>query len=102
MKSLRVLMVEDGALVAMLVEDMLIDIGHQVVAVAHHLEAGMSAVERDGFDIAVLGVNLNEVKSFPTADALAPKEIPFIFATEYGLAGTDARFRRHANHLEAL
>lgn len=92
MKSLRVLVVEDEALVAMLVEDMLIDMGHQVVAVAHRLEAGMSAVERDGFDVAVLDVNLNDVKSFPIADALASRGVPFVFATGYGLAGIDARF----------
>lgn len=37
MTPLRVLVVEDEVVVAMLVEDMLADMGHQVVATAHRL-----------------------------------------------------------------
>jgi CheY-like chemotaxis protein len=92
MKALRILVVEDEALVAMLVEDMLTDMGHEVVRVAHRLETGLVAVERDGFDVAVLDVNLNDVKSFPIADALSSRGIPFVFATGYGMAGLDERF----------
>lgn len=96
--SFKVLIVEDEALVAMLVEDMLTDAGHAVVAIAHRLDTGLAAVEKGGIDMAVLDVNLNGEKSFPIAAVLASKGIPFVFATGYGVAGIDQDFA----HVPAL
>jgi CheY-like chemotaxis protein len=83
----RVLIVEDELMVAMLVEDMLEDLGCAVAAVAANLKSGMEAAAEETFDLAVLDVNLNGEKSFPIADALLGRGIPFVFGSGYGLSG---------------
>ncbi len=83
-KRLRVLVVEDEALIAMMIEDYLLDMGHEVVGPVSRLEpaVGMAATER--FDCALLDVNLSGRRSFPVAEALEARRIPFLFATAYG------------------
>ena len=85
----RVLLVEDEALVAMLVEDMLADEGCVVVATATRVG---EAVEKASdlsveFDIAILDVNLAGEPVFAVAEALAKRGVPFAFATGYGAGG---------------
>ena len=96
----RVLVVEDEALVALMVEDMLSDLGCVVVDVAGTLERGLSIVSDPdvALDAAVLDVNLGGEKVYPVADALAAKGVPFVFATGYGVAGISPRF----SHVPAL
>ena len=85
----RVFLVEDEALVAMLVEDMLADEGCTLVASANRLaEALAKATDRSvEFDLAILDVNLAGEPVFPVAEALAARGIPFAFATGYGAGG---------------
>lgn len=85
--QLQVLIVEDEQLVAMLVEDMLEDLGYKVSAVAANLRAGLQAAEQVQPDLAVLDVNLAGEKSFPIAEALLKKGVPFVFASGYGVSG---------------
>jgi CheY-like chemotaxis protein len=80
----RVLVVEDEMMVAMLVEDMLTDLGYTVVALASNMESAIDQAERGGFDFAILDLNLNGVKSYAVADALRERNVPFLFATGYG------------------
>lgn len=82
----RVLIVEDEFMVAMLVEDMLEDLGCSVAAVAANLQSGLEAAAGEAFDLAVLDVNLNGEKSFPIADTLLNRGIPFVFGSGYGLS----------------
>ncbi|WP_264045352.1 response regulator [Methylobacterium flocculans] len=88
----RVLLVEDESLVAMLGEDMLLELGC-TVDVAMRLEQGLVLATRIAFDAAVLDVNLGKTCSYPIADLLAERGIPFIFATGYGTAGIEAAYR---------
>ena len=85
----RVLIVEDEALVAMLLEDMLEDAGHRVAFCASSIAQALDYVagSPDGFDFAILDVNLGGEPSFPIADALAAKGKRFAFATGYGPSG---------------
>lgn len=94
--GLRLLVVEDEALIAMLVEDMLTDFGCVVVGVAGTVADGLAIVRsRDvALDGAVLDVNVGGEKVFPVADALAARGVPFLFATGYGAAGVVGQ---HAN-----
>jgi CheY-like chemotaxis protein len=87
--GLRVLVVEDEALVAMLVEDFLTDLGCVVVGVAGTLAHGLTmANDRTlAIDGAMLDVNLGGDKVFPIADVLLGRSIPFVFATGYGMEG---------------
>jgi CheY-like chemotaxis protein len=83
----RVLLVEDETLVALMVEDMLAELGCIVVASAGTLsEARRYAAEGD-FDLALLDVNLKGEKVFPVADDLRRRGIPVVFATGYGAHG---------------
>lgn len=88
----RVLVVEDEILVAMLVEDMLVDMGFAVVGPAYRLSDGLRLAEHETIDLAVLDVNLNGARSFPIAAVLADRRIPFVFATGYGAVGVEADF----------
>jgi DNA-binding response OmpR family regulator len=74
-------------MVSMMLEDMLADLGCQVVGPAPSLAAGLALADINGVDGAVLDVNLAGEKAFPIADALAAKGVPFIYATGYGRAG---------------
>jgi CheY-like chemotaxis protein len=83
----RVLLVEDEAMIAMLVEDMLEDLGHELVRVATCLEEAVAAAGSESVDLAILDLNLSGVLTYPAADVLAERGIPFIFATGYGSGG---------------
>lgn len=85
----RVLIVEDEMLVAMLLEDMLKDLGHVVVGIATRVETALSLIASTEPDLAILDVNLAGQKSFPVAEALERKGIPFVFATGYGQQGLE-------------
>jgi DNA-binding response OmpR family regulator len=91
----RVLLVEDETLIALLLEDMLEALGYTVVEVSAQLEAGLAAAERIDIDIdiAVLDVNLGgHVRSFPIADRLRMRGIPFLFTTGHGKAGLELAY----------
>lgn len=92
--GLRLLLVEDEAMVAMLVEDMLTDLGCVVVEVAGTVSRGV-ALASDGtlpLDGAILDVNLGGEKVYPVAEALAARDVPFVFSTGYGMAGISDAF----------
>jgi len=89
---MRVLVVEDEALVGMLLDDMLQDIGCESVQLASRFDEAMRAAEQDEFGLAVLDVNLDGVSSLPIADRLIELGIPLIFATGYGKSGLDSRY----------
>ena len=87
-KGRRVLVVEDEMMIAMLVEDMLEELGCAVIGPAHALDAALELAETEsGIDAALLDVNLAGKPVFPVADALRQKGVPAIFSTVYGDAG---------------
>lgn len=85
--GLRVLVVEDEMMVSMLIEDMLADMGCQVVGPASRLDEAIELAKGAQIDCAVLDVNLGGTPIFPLADILREKGCPFAFATGYGDAG---------------
>lgn len=85
----RVLVLEDETLVSMMVEDMLLDLGCEVVGPFAKLDQALDFMA-DGagkVDAALLDVNLGGVRSFPMAEALADKGVPFVFTTGYDESG---------------
>ncbi|MBV8687454.1 MAG: response regulator [Alphaproteobacteria bacterium] len=92
---LRVLVVEDEMLVAMNIEDMLLDLGHEVAGIASRLAPALALAEDAAIDAAMLDVNLAGESSFPVADVLLGRGIPFFFATGYGLQGIEEPYRQH-------
>jgi CheY-like chemotaxis protein len=91
----RVLVVEDEALVAMLLEDMLTDLGCQVLGPVMRVAEALAFVAENGaeIDLAILDVNLAGERSFPVAEALRARGAPFILSTGYDDVGIDERWR---------
>lgn len=85
----RVLVLEDETLVSMMVEDMLLDLGCEVVGPFAKLAQALDFIDGgDGkLDAALLDVNLGGERSFPMAEALAGKGVPFVFTTGYDESG---------------
>jgi CheY-like chemotaxis protein len=79
----RVLVVEDEMIVAWLLQDMLADLGCAVVGPAARVAQALAMIDAEAIDAAVLDVNLNGQKSYPVADALAARGVPFVFSTGY-------------------
>jgi len=79
----RVLVVEDEMMVLMLIEDMLCDLGCESVTSAATVDQALAVMDGRVFDVAMLDVNLNGEKSYPVADALVARHVPFVFATGY-------------------
>ncbi|WP_210272640.1 response regulator [Chthonobacter rhizosphaerae] len=90
--GLRVLLVEDEALNIIHVEDLLADLGHTVVEVATTMADGVEAARLVDVDLAVLDLNLAGTMSFPVAQALERRGVPFFFLTAYGRWGLEEAY----------
>jgi CheY-like chemotaxis protein len=82
----RVLVVEDEMIVAMCLEDSLTSMGAEVVGPAMRLDAAVELARSEGLHGAVLDINLHGERSYPVADILQERGVPFVFATGYGHA----------------
>ena len=82
--AIKVLVVEDEAGIALLIESMLDEIGCEVVACVARLAIGLEIARSAALDLAVLDINLAGEAVFPLANQLAERGIPFIFCTGYG------------------
>ena len=91
----RVLIVEDEALVSMLLEDMLADHGCEVAGTASRIGQALDLLADPDvvFGAAILDVNLGGEPIFPVAEALAARGAPFVFATGYGAGGLPEHWR---------
>lgn len=89
---MKVLLVEDEFIISMLTEEMLTELGYEVSMTAATLEQGLRFAGVGSFDLAVLDVNLNGVPSYPIADLLVERAIPFVFASGYALTEIDLRY----------
>ena len=77
----------------MLIEDMLVEMGFEILGPAMRLEPALEMAREESFDLAVLDVNLANEQSFPVAQVLNERGIPYVFATGYGLTGLNGRFQ---------
>lgn len=84
----RILVVEDEPLIAMMVEDMLAELGAQVIGPAGSLAEALLLAEEQ-IDAALLDVNLEGERVYPVAERLTVRGVPFVFATGYGATGND-------------
>jgi CheY-like chemotaxis protein len=86
-KQAKLLVVEDDALIRMLLADMLGEIGYTVAAEAASSDEALEATRKTEFDLAILDADLNGRSVSPVADALVAREIGFVFVTgsDHGL-----------------
>jgi CheY-like chemotaxis protein len=79
----RVLVVEDEIMVSWLLEDMLANLGCVVIGPAVRVDQALAIIESEPLDAAVVDLNLNGQISYPVADALAARGVPFVFSSGY-------------------
>jgi CheY-like chemotaxis protein len=91
-EKLCVLLIEDEPMIAFYVEDMLMELGHEVGGFASRMPEALDIARTGSFDVAVLDVNLAGEPSYPVAELLRKRGIPFAFATGYGAQGIDPAF----------
>jgi CheY-like chemotaxis protein len=92
--GLRVLIIEDESMVAMLLEDSLAEIGCEVVGIASRFNDAVEKAKSLAFDIAILDVNLNGRHTFSIADSLAERGVAFVVATGYGATSLPASLHK--------
>lgn len=85
----KVLLVEDEAIVAFAMEDLLVDLGCEVLGPALRIEDALQLAASAPMDAAILDVNLNGTRSYPVADELVRRRVPFVFATGYDREGLE-------------
>lgn len=88
-----VVVVEDEALVAMYIEEILLDLGAAAVHLASTVETGLALLERAAPQFAVLDLNLAGRASYPIAQRLDTLSVPYLFLTGYGADGVDPAWR---------
>jgi CheY-like chemotaxis protein len=88
-----VLLVEDEAMIRMMVADMLEELGYRVAGEAGEVSQAIKLAQSTEFDLAILDVNLNGQIITPVADVIKESKRPFIFATGYGAAGVPSDHR---------
>lgn len=93
LNGLRVMIVEDEALIAMMAEDMIDSLGSVVAGLASTVGDALAALTAVRFDVALLDVNLNGHTSMGVAAALKALGTPFAFTTGYGADGIDVEHR---------
>jgi len=79
--SRSILIVEDESLVAMMLEDFLACLGHEIAGTEDSVTGALAQAEAGGFDVAILDIHLQGEPCWPVADALADRGIPFVLAT---------------------
>ena len=76
-----ILIVEDEPLIAMMLEDFLESLGHVVKASCDNVADALKAVALNGFDVAILDVNLKGENVWPVAAELRQRGVPFVLAS---------------------
>ena len=88
----HILIIEDEMLIALALADMVSALGCTHVLVGRYGKA-LALATTEPFDAAILDMNLNGAASYPIAEALNSRGIPFVIATGYGLDGIEPAYR---------
>lgn len=78
-----ILLVEDEMMVALLIQEMLDELGCLVLGPAASVEEALATIEMQVPDAALLDINLSGQMSYPVADALIARAVPFVFSSGY-------------------
>lgn len=91
LQGLRVLVVEDVAMLAWQVRDVLVEAGAEVIGLAPDVPRALALLDGHVVEAAVLDMNLDGEPADPIADVLAARGVPFLFLTGYGSGDTEGR-----------
>lgn len=84
----RILVVEDNALLAITIEDMLKEAGAEVVGPAVTLDEAERCAAEESLSAALLDIRLEDEEVWPVARLLAKRGIPFVFSTGHYTSST--------------
>lgn len=99
LEGLRILVAEDEALILLEIEDMLHDIGCEIVGPVATVDAALAAIRRDDLDGALLDMSLHGTRITPAAEELVARGVRFILCTGYGREAGDEEAIRDAPRL---
>jgi CheY-like chemotaxis protein len=85
----------------MMLEDFIESLGHGVRGPCESVTEALAAVEADGFDLAILDVNLKGESVWPVATALRAKGVPFVLCVGRACRAAAGRVRQHADDRKA-
>jgi CheY-like chemotaxis protein len=91
----RVLVVEDELLLAMMIEDMLTDLGCEAVTTVGTVDEALALIDAHVFNAAMLDMNLNGNTSHSVAEALVARGVPFIYSTGNNSGNMKPGFQGH-------
>ena len=91
-RSVSVLLVEDEALIRMMVAGMIEELGHTVVAEAGNIADASNIAKSADYSIAILDINLRGCRIDPVAEIIDRRGLPFVFASGYGVKGLPEKF----------
>jgi PAS domain S-box-containing protein len=94
----RILVVEDEALIAAMVQEVLGEFGLALAGPFGDVGQALSAARDDDLRGAILDINLGGDSIYPVADILAARGIPFVFLTGYARESIDRRY----SHIPAI
>ena len=88
-----ILIIEDEMLILMMIEDMLADLGCKSVSIASKIGQAITLIDGQVFDAAMVDLNLSGVESYPIADALVARDVPYFFSTGSSVANIKDGYR---------
>ena len=104
LQNRRVLVVEDDFLIGDALTEVLESQGAVVIGPIGWTVEALAVVQERAprFDIAVLDVDLHGERSYPIADALVSRGIPFVFTTGYNADAVEPAYRAHRRYEKPL
>jgi CheY-like chemotaxis protein len=88
----KILIVEDESLIALMLEDWVVELGHVVVGPVSSVEKALSIIETDLIDVAVIDYHLHGHTADDIVVALEGRNIPFAIASGDSSGHTNSRF----------
>ena len=82
-QAARILIVEDEPVIAITLEEVLIDAGFAIAGLAGKLDKALALVESGACDAAIVDANLAGVSASPVAISLAARGLPYIVMSGY-------------------
>ena len=88
----RILIVDDDPETALLLSDLLVELGYETLGPVHSVSAALALLDASQPDAAIIDVRLGAEDSYPVADRLVRENVPFMFATGYAGEAISERF----------
>ena len=88
----RVLLVEDEALVGIMIQECLTEFGFQTIGPVCTASDALATAQHGHFDAAILDINLGDGSVYRVAEILSARGVPFVFVTGYDSDSVDSRF----------